>query len=392
MSETRQIINKVLSELEDGVKSTLHNSKSVEQVMEILLGRKTEMNQPLVNVDNEPLYTFDMEELRLWQERNNQIYHIPTDYSLNSDKAIIGRISTFIKQVVRKMIRPIISPIVTRQNEFNASVTASINALYNNEVVTKAFIKAQENYNVQIEQMKEEIASLKRKETDDVYSIIDYSKFESHFRGSEETIKKSLRQYVPCFEGKQKVVDLGCGRGEFLELLKESNISAIGVDTYAKFVDECQKKKLNVVQADALSYLCNRADEELDGIFASQLIEHLKTCELATLCKVAYEKLKFGGCLVFETPNPTCLLTFTSAFYIDPTHNKPVHPKMLEYFLRNVGFTTVEVVYTDDSRADYRLPLLNIKGMDNLQDVNDAINLLTDVIFGSQNYAIIATK
>lgn len=405
MADTRKTIDKILTEIENAnTEKAPQSNKNVKQVMEILLDRKIDSNESPIDYRNNISYFFDMNELRTWQEKNNQVYHVPTDYPLSSNKPVIGKLDVFLKKVVRKLIRPIICPIVTRQNEFNASVTASINALYNNELVTNAFIGEQESHNEnqlkaeleslhnEVASLHNEIVSLKNGVTEDVYSVIDYNKFENYFRGTKEEIKNSQRQYIPYFEGKKNVVDLGCGRGEFLELLKESNINAIGVDAYSDFVEECCKKKLNAVQADALDYICVREDEELDGIFASQLAEHLKTADLAKLCQQAYIKLQIGGCFILETPNPTCLSTYTNAFYIDPTHNKPVHPKMLEYFLRDAGFTTVKIVYTNDSRVEYRLPLLNIEGIENLEEINNAINLLTDVIFGSQNYAIIAIK
>lgn len=422
MDDTRQTIDKILSEIEDSsIGKNIYGKKSVKQVMEILLEKKIDMNEQMLDADVSKALGLDMEELKRWRDKNNQIYSVNTDHPLYSNRPVIGKLVVFIKRVVRKIIRPIIYSIVTEQNEFNASVTASINALYNNEVTTNAFIMAQENYNDTVKQAEKKILDLQRKIEDlnkeidalkveysyqedkiptlqnadceeDVYSIIDYNKFENHFRGTKEEIKNSQRMYLPYFEGKKDVVDLGCGRGEFLELLKEKNINAIGVDTYSDFVKECRKKKLKVVQADALGYICEREDETLDGIFAAQLAEHLKMSELAQLCQQAYSKLKFGGCLILETPNPTCLSIYTNAFYIDPTHSKPVHPKTLEYLLRDAGFSSVEILYTEDSRVDYKLPLLNIAGVENLQEINDAINLLTDLIFGSQNYAIIAKK
>lgn len=81
-----------------------------------------------------------------------------------------------------------------------------------------------------------------------------------------------------------------------------------------------------------------------------------------------------------------------NSFYLDPSHNKPVHPKTMEYYLRKAGFSEVEILFTEASRSGYRLPLLSGKGVDNLEEFNNGINLVTDLLFGSQDYAVIAKK
>ena len=473
MNDTRQTIDKILAELES-TSNPVGAKKSMKQVMDILLNRKeettAEAEAPVTS--NTQTYSqnqnFDMAELRRWQERNNQIYHMNTDYPLPAGKGLPGKIELFMKKLVRKMIRPILFFIVARQNEFNASVTASINALYNNEQITDGFMRRQESYNANLEQMRGQMALLQaqleemkqmnaqvcgeledlkqvgtglgnelncmkqtnidlsdeldkvkqagtalgeeldrldkintevcnelnvlKKTEDDVYSVLDYEKFENHFRGSKEDIKNRQRIYIPYFQGKGSIVDLGCGRGEFLELMKENNIHAVGVDLYADFVAECQKKNLNVVNGDALEFIAGQERESLGGIFAAQLAEHLKTTDLVRLCREAYDKLQFGGRFILETPNPTCLAIYTNFFYVDPTHFRPVHPMTLEYILRDAGFTSIEVLFTDCSRVGYRLPLLNMEDVSNSQEINAAIDKLTDLLYGSQDYAIVATK
>lgn len=427
MNSTKQTIEKIFSEIENqNADVGSAGSKSMEQVVNILLNRKEEPQAQVVQMSQAPgaQYGFDMPELKRWKELNNQLYYVQTDHVIASDKRFIGKLDIFIKKVVRKLIRPIIYFIVKDQNDFNASVTSAINALYNNEITTEAFIGAHANTNANLSELRTEMENLKnelyavknenealkscvtnlemQEETrekerqaelkKDIYSVIDYNKFEKYFRGTKEEIKNRQQQYIPYFAGKKKVLDLGCGRGEFLELLKENEINAIGVDAYKDFVEECLDKRLEAVHADARGYLESLEDETVDGIFAAQLVEHLSSYDLVEVCKQAYKKMKFGGTFVIETPNPTCLATYTNAFYIDPTHSKPVHPKMLEYILKEVGFTTVEIVYPDSSKVGYRLPLLNIAGVDNLCDINDSINLMSDLIFGSQDYAIIAKK
>lgn len=229
-------------------------------------------------------------------------------------------------------------------------------------------------------------------ENTNVYTGIDYFDFENHFRGSRKEIKEAESIYLPYFKDKKFVLDLGCGRGEFLELLQENEISCLGVDNYEEFVAFCQAKKLNVICQDAIKYLGTQKTDSVGGIFAGQLIEHLKTEQLFGLCQLAYEKLEEGGYLILETPNPMCLSIYRNAFYIDPSHQKPVHPKMMEYLLKREGFRKVEIIFPDNSKCGYRLPLLNTDTVANLSEFNDGMNLLSDILFGSENYAVVAMK
>ena len=220
-----------------------------------------------------------------------------------------------------------------------------------------------------------------------VYSGIDYFDFENHFRGSIQNIRESQKPYVKYFRGRKNVIDLGCGRGEFLELLRENDISAQGVDLYEEFVEMCHLKNLNVIQEDAMVFL--RRQKKVGGIFAAQLIEHLSTGQLVTLCELAYEKLEDGAFPLMETQNPQSLSIYTNAFYVDPSHNKPVHPLTIEYILRKAGFMEIEIIYTDASRPQTTIPPIQQENMD---EFNHAMKTVENMLFGSQDYAIIAKR
>lgn len=234
------------------------------------------------------------------------------------------------------------------------------------------------------------INAVMKKEFQDPYEVLDYEDFEDHFRGSRELIKERQREYIPYFSNRKHVVDLGCGRGEFLELMKEHGIVATGVDLYKPFVDECLKHGLEVYHGDAIKYL--EQCESVDGIFVGQLVEHMKTAQILLLCQRAYEKLEKGGCLIIETPNPMSLAIFTHAFYIDPSHNKPVHPLTLQYFMQKSGFSNTQILFTENSKLDEQIPDLRGTSIDNLHEFNESMNKITDLLYGSQDYAIIAIK
>ena len=223
---------------------------------------------------------------------------------------------------------------------------------------------------------------------EDIYTGIDYFDFENYFRGSIEFIKRSQEQYIKYFKHKKNVLDLGCGRGEFLELLSENYIVAKGVDIYEEFVEMCLMKGLNVICDDAIHYLSEQS--KVDGIFAGQLIEHLTVNQLVELCELAYDKLEEGSYIIMETPNPTCLSIYSNAFYIDPSHNKPVHPLTVKYILEKSGFKDIEVIYTDTSKMPICIPLIN--GIENADKFNEVMHIISELLFGSQDYAVIAKK
>ncbi|MGN1403039.1 MAG: class I SAM-dependent methyltransferase [Ruminococcus sp.] len=221
------------------------------------------------------------------------------------------------------------------------------------------------------------------------YDTIEYFDFENHFRGSVEQIKNAQRQYLPYFTGKQHVLDLGCGRGEFLSLMQEQGIPAVGVDLYEPYVEYCTMQGLNAVCGDGVTYLSKM--DKADGIFVGQVVEHLTPEQIMTLCRTAFEKLEDGGCLVVETPNPTSLSIYTNAFYIDPSHVKPVHPLTMQYYLEKAGFTRTEIIYTESSRPAQTIPELHCPG-ENVAEFNAAMQQAAKMLYGSQDYAIVAVK
>jgi SAM-dependent methyltransferase len=173
-----------------------------------------------------------------------------------------------------------------------------------------------------------------------------YVGFEDQFRGTDAAIEERLQAYVPIFAGRSDVLDVGCGRGEFLAALKTAGVRARGVDANAEMAAVARERGLDASQADALGYLSALPDESLGGVIATQVIEHLEPSYLMRLIDTAARKLRPGSPIVLETINPACWLAFFSSYIRDFTHVRPVHPETLQYLLRASGFERVNIRYS----------------------------------------------
>ena len=171
-----------------------------------------------------------------------------------------------------------------------------------------------------------------------------YKSFEDKFRGHRSEIKKRLLAYKPFLQILKQnnenpaAVDLGCGRGEWLEILKQNGFTARGCDVSEEMLKECEKNALEAKKQGAIEFLSELEDSSLALVSAFQLVEHLEFSELCELIKQARRVLKDGGILILETPNPENLRVATLNFYLDATHVKPIPPMLLEYLCEFEGF------------------------------------------------------
>src|SRR6266581_3124902 len=174
-----------------------------------------------------------------------------------------------------------------------------------------------------------------------------YVAFENQFRGSREVIKKRVRVYLDdvCGAGAvtadSPILDLGCGRGEWLELVNENGLAGEGVDSNAIMVSACQERGLRVIEGDALEYLRALPAESRGAITAFHLIEHLEFQLLVHLLRESFRVLRPGGLAIFETPNPDNVLIGSNRFYSDPTHLHPLPKEYSRFMLQSVGFSDV---------------------------------------------------
>ena len=172
-----------------------------------------------------------------------------------------------------------------------------------------------------------------------------YVGFENRFRGDPAEIARRQADYVADFAGARDVLDVGCGRGEFLELLRQAGVDARGLDLNHEMVEVCRARGLAADEGDALSYLSSQADASLGGLFAAQVVEHLEPSYLMRTLDAAYHALRPGSRIVLETINPACWFAFFESYIRDLTHVRPIHPETLQYLLTASGFQRVEIRY-----------------------------------------------
>jgi O-antigen chain-terminating methyltransferase len=210
-------------------------------------------------------------------------------------------------------------------------------------------------------------------------------------RGSTTEVRERQSVYVEDFQTQAPVLDLGCGRGEFLGLLAAAGVEARGIDADPDMVDYCRGEGLDVEQAGLLDHLESLEPESLGGIFCAHVVEHLDPPRLVRLLELAATRLRAGGLFVAETPNPRTLVAL-STFFADLTHAQPIHPETIALLARQTGFETAQIRYLHEPPAEARLQRLPVdgKGDSDAALLNGNFERLNEVVFGPQDYALVA--
>ena len=223
-----------------------------------------------------------------------------------------------------------------------------------------------------------------------------YVGFEDDFRGVRAEIKQRLSAYLPLLptgvgSSFAPAVDLGCGRGEWLELLKDHDLTATGVDLNRVMAESCRERGLAVIEADALTYLREQPEGSLGLITGFHIIEHLPLRTLIALFDEALRVLKPGGMVIFETPNPENLVVGACNFYMDPTHRNPMPPAMTQFLIEARGFVRVEIRRMNQQLLNDPLRLLE-PGMPGAAELNPLIQMAKEHYFAAPDYAVVAYK
>jgi 2-polyprenyl-3-methyl-5-hydroxy-6-metoxy-1,4-benzoquinol methylase len=238
-------------------------------------------------------------------------------------------------------------------------------------------------------EIKQSATSLKSTNENDFDSHQFYLDFEEKFRGDKLEIKDRLKAYLPYISNikalkedqRPTFIDVGCGRGEWLSLMMEQGIPAIGIDLNTSMVNACLASGYAAKVADAIEFLQEQEEGSLGGVTGFHIIEHLPFETLIALFDAAYKALKKGGIVIFETPNPENLIVGACNFYFDPTHLHPIVPMVAEFMAKQRGFEHTEILRLHPYPENHRMT-----------GNTDADKILNKYFFDAQDYALIARK
>ena len=225
-----------------------------------------------------------------------------------------------------------------------------------------------------------------------------YFELERRYRGTEEEILDRISVYLPWLKTiPGPVLDLGCGRGESLALLRDHGIPARGVDSSARMVALCRERGLEAQEGDLFGTLAGVEEGSLGAVVSFHVIEHLPPASLDRLVRLAYRALKPDGVLILETPSPLSLIVAARNFWLDPTHVRPVHPESLKLMYELAGFDPVERLDLRPFPDTERLPEIDLaKVPEEQKQLADKVNRLRDrideLLFGYQDFGMVGRK
>jgi O-antigen chain-terminating methyltransferase len=205
--------------------------------------------------------------------------------------------------------------------------------------------------------------------------------FQARFGGSEPVIRKQSEAFVDLYKGRKRVLDLGSGRGIFLQLLRDRGIGGYGVDLDPRMVAQCREKGLEAHEVDALTHLRQVDAGSVDGLYARHLAEHILPGDLLEILLACRRALAPGAPIVFITPNPETLTVGAHTFWMDPQHLRPIPSELFKFYLEVNGFTDVEVRTFEASERRLR--------EDGDANRRENIRLLNETLFGDRDYAVI---
>src|SRR5438093_7389163 len=275
-----------------------------------------------------------------------------------------GAVLLPVKKVLRKLMRWYVEPFAADQRAFNDSALKLVDQLFEEvdavfghlERVEGELARRREDAR-RLGELEERLKRVERRPAGAVAatvaaqpaaaSVPDYFAFESRMRGRTEDIRERQRGYVDDFREAAPVLDLGCGRGEFLGLLREAGVEARGVDADADMVAFARGEGLDVEQGDLVEYLERVGDASFGGIFMGQVVEHLPPGVLVRSLELAAAKLRPGGLLIAETINPLSPLALRN-YFADLTHAQPLVPETLTLLARQAGFAETEIRFVNE--------------------------------------------
>ena len=308
-------------------------------------------------------------------------------WPVTAHRPLAGGAKGFVQRVLRKLMSWYVEPLAQDQRTFNDALLELLDALSERVDAAASSREATERL---VRELDERLTRVERRERGGAAATVaaqpaaaavpDYFAFESRMRGSTDEIRERQRPYVELFRDAAPVLDLGCGRGELLALLRDAGVEARGVDADADMVAYARGEGLQVEQADLVAHLESLPDASLGGIFMGQVVEHLPPPVLLRTLELAAAKLRSGGVLVAETINPLSPLALRS-YFADLTHAQPLVPETLALLARQAGFATTELRFLNApeplTEADDPVIARNVRR-------------LNELLFAPLDYALVA--
>lgn len=329
----------------------------------------------------------DLIKVRLQDQYNNcrrALENVASFHEIDVQKQILSSgplkiIKKWTKKTIRKMILWYVQDMAEQQTQFNVkSVETFIEQQNLLELLLKENMESKENFvNLSHDVHPEDAVTDRWNEA-----------FLYEYCGSKEQMRDRHLNYLKYFKGKKRVVDLRCGKGEFLELLTEQGIRCVGIDKNKKALEEALKKKLKVKKYGCTEYLNSLKNESVDGIFACQVLERLSVNQRIQLLELAYEKLSFGGIFVFESENPLALGVFNDFLHMDPLRFAPVHPNTLKFIALHVGFRVQEICYIDECSKECKFEITS----DMSEGVKEGFQKLNQLLYGAKKFYFVCVK
>mgnify|MGYP001575732080 CR=1 FL=1 len=337
------------------------------------------------------------------RDRAERLWPVSVDRVPRRRKGVRGIVTAPAKALLRPFLRSYVAPLVDAQRDFNDVALKLIDDLY--EQLRSGLDERL------LEELEERVLRLERlgraapapavplmaasSPGSPAPPALDYFTFEARMRGSRADVSARQRGYVADFQGAAPVLDIGCGRGEFLSLLREAGIEAAGVDSDRDMAELCRSEGLDVEQGDALAYIERLDDASLGGAFAAQVVEHLPPGPLVRLLELVAAKLRPGGVFVAETMNPLSLVAMKN-YYADLTHAQPLVPETLVLLARQAGFARTELRFLNEPPPEERLRSIELPSDPVFDEARIALAAnvarLNEVVFGPQDYALIARR
>jgi SAM-dependent methyltransferase len=295
----------------------------------------------------------------------------PVAYDPRSRKPLVGPLITLGRRVVMGLIRWWVTAGAERQDRVD-------------RLAYRALVDLRERpnpgFDERLRRLERDWARFRR---DLVAADLHSVYFQAYFGGEESVIRAQSERFVDLFRGRHRVLDLGSGRGTFLELMRDQGIGAYGIDLDERMVNEARTRGLEVEEGDALAHLRELAERSIDGLYARHLAEHVLPGELVEILSQCRRALAPGSPVVFVTPNPSTLTVGAHSFWMDPSHLRPIPAELFRYLLEVHGFRDVEVVTFE--------PTQGAKLDENVGEpaMRDNVHRLNELLFGDRDYAVI---